>query len=53
MLVTLIAEYYFVAAFFMKLSTPAVIIPDALKTVSVKVDILDFNHKYLTLGSGK
>ena len=45
MLVTLIAEYYFVAAFFMKLSTPAIIIPE--------VDILDFNQKYLTLGSGK
>ena len=38
--------------FFMTLSTPAAIIPVALKTVSLKVDILDFNHKYLMLGSG-
>ena len=33
--------------------SPVTIIPEALKTVSLKVDILDFNHKYSTLSSGK
>ena len=32
--------------------SPVTIIPEALKTVSLKVDILDFNHKYSTLSSG-
>ena len=36
----------------MKLETSAAISPEALKTVSLKVDILDFNYKYFTLGSG-
>ena len=37
-----IAEFDFAVAFYMKLSTPATIIPEALKTVSLTVDILDF-----------
>ena len=52
MLMPLIAEYDFVVAFKVKLSTPATLIPEALKMFSLKVDILDFNHKYSMLRSG-
>lgn len=39
MLMPLIAEYDFVVAFKVKLSTPATLIPEALKMFSLKVDI--------------
>ena len=52
MLMPLIVECDFVVVFKVKLSTPATLIPEALKTFSLKVDILDFNHKYSMLRSG-